>query len=165
MDFTSSTSLPSHSLVKHAVTKGVVAEAVVAVIASIAWSHRDKEETHQQPTGEAGLVNANTPSHTGLNRALAKRSTESKTFSVWPSVSFGYSAGPLTSSVAPSAPHRLHHGTPASGAWSEESSSGAAEHGSIVRPGSLASHPPPRQLIVGSDLITAALKNLYVPTM
>lgn len=78
---------------------------------------------------------------------------------------FHYSPVNLTSSIAPSAPHRLHQGTPTSRPWSKESSSGATDHGSIIRPRSLASHPPPWQLIIGSDLITAALKNLYIPTM
>lgn len=71
----------------------------------------------------------------------------------------------LTSSVAPPASHGLHEGTPAPRAWPKESSSGATDHGSVIGPWSLASHSPPGQLVVGSDLITAALKNLYIPTM
>lgn len=39
LDFTSSSSLSSHSLIKHAVAKTVVVETIVAVIATITWTH------------------------------------------------------------------------------------------------------------------------------
>lgn len=40
LDFTSSTSLPPHSLIEHAVTKGVVVETVVAIKACITWTNQ-----------------------------------------------------------------------------------------------------------------------------
>lgn len=71
----------------------------------------------------------------------------------------------LTSSIAPSTPHGVHQSPTAARPRSKKSSSGAPHHGSIVGPRSLASHPTPGQLIVGSDLITTALKNLYIPVI
>ncbi len=71
----------------------------------------------------------------------------------------------LTSSVAPSAPHGVHQSPTAARPGPKKPSSGAPHHGSIVGPWSLASHPPPGQLVVGSDLISTALKNLYIPAI
>ncbi len=71
----------------------------------------------------------------------------------------------LTSSIASPTPHGVHQGPTAARPRPKKPSSGAPHHGSIIRPWSLASHPPPRQFIIGSDLITAALKNLYIPVI
>lgn len=70
-----------------------------------------------------------------------------------------------TSSIAPSTPHGVHQSPTTARPGSKKSSSGAPHHGSIVGPWSLASHPPAGQLVVGSDLITTALKNLYIPVI
>lgn len=71
----------------------------------------------------------------------------------------------LTSAISPSTPHGVHQRSTAPRCGPKEPSSGTPHHGSIVGPWSLASHPPPGQLIVGPDLITTALKNLYIPVI
>lgn len=44
MDFTSSSSLASHSFIKHAVAKAVVVEAIVAVKATVPWTHTTRRK-------------------------------------------------------------------------------------------------------------------------
>ena len=67
----------------------------------------------------------------------------------------------LTSPVASSAPHGLHEGPSAPGG--EEHSPGSPHHGPIIGARPLLAHGAPGQLVVGPDLIAAALKDLYVP--
>lgn len=71
----------------------------------------------------------------------------------------------LTSSIAPSTPHGFHQSSTATRPGPKKPSPGAPHHGSVVRPWPLASHPPPGHLVVGSDLVTTALKNLYIPAI
>lgn len=65
---------------------------------------------------------------------------------------------PLTSST----PHSVHQSPTAARCRPKEPSSGASHHRSVVRPWSLAPHPSPGKLVVGSDLISTTLKNLYI---